>query len=124
YKRPEEREYFRWLNKLYNEGLLDQDSFVQKTDQYKSKIASGRVLGVIDQDWGYADAENALKSAGKDEATYSHFPVTLSSDIKDHSFQDPGFVSGWGVGITTSNPDPVRTIKFFDYLASEEGQVL
>ncbi|MEN1989335.1 ABC transporter substrate-binding protein [Paenibacillus hubeiensis] len=124
YKRPEEREYFRWLNKMYNEGLLDQDSFVQKTDQYKSKIASGRVLGVIDQDWGYADAKNALKSAGKDEATYSHFPVTLSSDIKDHSFQDPGFVSGWGVGITTSNPDPVRTIKFFDYLASEEGQVL
>lgn len=124
YKRPEEREYFRWLNKMYNEGLLDQDSFVQKTDQYKSKIASGRVLGVIDQDWGYADAKNALKAAGKDEATYSHFPVTLSSDIKDHSFQDPGFVSGWGVGITTSNPDPVRTIKFFDYLASEEGQVL
>ncbi|KAJ3198326.1 hypothetical protein HK101_006460 [Irineochytrium annulatum] len=124
YKRPEEKEYFRWLNHMYNTGLLDQDSFIQKTDQYKSKIASGRVLGVIDQDWGYSDAENALKSAGKSEATYSHFPVTLSEDIKDQTFQDPGFVSGWGVGITTTNPDPVRTIKFFDYLASEEGQVL
>ncbi|KAA8786169.1 putative aldouronate transport system substrate-binding protein [Paenibacillus sp. 4624] len=124
YKRPEEKEYFRWLNHMYNEGLLDQESFVQKSDQYKSKIASGRVLGLIDQDWGYADAEDALKSAGKAEATYSHFPVTLSEDMKDHSFQDTGFVSGWGIGITTSNPDPVRTIQFFDYLASEEGQIL
>ncbi|WP_427181798.1 ABC transporter substrate-binding protein [Paenibacillus sp. TC-CSREp1] len=124
YKRPEEKEYFRWLNHMYNEGLLDQESFVQKSDQYKSKIASGRVLGVIDQDWGYADAENELKSVGKAESAYSHFPVTLSEEMRDHSFQNPGFVSGWGVGITTANPDPVRTIKFFDYLASEEGQVL
>ncbi len=45
YKRPIEREYFRWLKKLYSEGLLDKDSLVQKEDQYKVKIASGRVLG-------------------------------------------------------------------------------
>ncbi|MCM3786307.1 ABC transporter substrate-binding protein [Neobacillus mesonae] len=123
-KRSEEREYFRWLNDLYNEGLLDKESFVQKTDQYKSKIASGRVLGLIDQDWGYADAENALKSAGKADMTYASFPVTLSEEYKDASFQDTGFASGWGVGISATNPDPVRTIKFFDYLASDEGQVL
>lgn len=123
-KRPEEKEYFRWLNKLYNEGLLDKDSFVQKSDQYKSKIASGRVLGLIDQDWGFADAENALKTSGKYDQTYATFPVTLSDEYQEHSFQDTGFMSGWGVGISTTNPDPVRTIKFFDYLASEEGQVL
>ncbi|SEL45032.1 carbohydrate ABC transporter substrate-binding protein, CUT1 family [Paenibacillus sp. OK003] len=124
YKRPEEKEYFRWLNKMYNEGLLDKDAFVQKSDQYKSKIASGRVLGLIDQEWGYSDAENALKGEGKDDYTYAHFPVTLNKDIKDHSMQDTGFMSGWGIGITTSNPDPVRTIKFLDWLASDEGQVL
>ena len=123
-KRPAEKEYFRWLNKMYNEGLVDKESFVQKSDQYKSKIASGRVLGLIDQDWGYADAENALKTQGKDEYTYATFPVTLSEEYKDHTLQDTGFASGWGVGITKNNPDPVRTIKFFDYLASEEGQVL
>jgi len=33
-------------------------------------------------------------------------------------------MSGWGVGITTSAKDPVRAIKFLDYLASDEGQVL
>ncbi|MDO7907888.1 ABC transporter substrate-binding protein [Paenibacillus sp. JX-17] len=124
YRRPEEKEYFRWLNKMYNEGLLDKDTFVQKTDQYKAKIASGRVLGLIDQEWGYQDAENALKAAGKPENSYAHFPVTLSDQYKNHDFQDTGFMSGYGVGITTACKDPVRAIKFLDFLASDEGQVL
>ncbi|MEY8739875.1 ABC transporter substrate-binding protein [Bacillales bacterium AN1005] len=122
-KRPIEKEYFRWLNHMYNEGLLDKDTFVQKEDQYKSKIASGRVLGLIDAEWGYSDAENALKAAGKDDSTYAHFPVTLNKDIKDNTFQPAGF-DGYGIGITTSAKDPVRIIKFFDWLASDEGQVL
>ena len=124
YKRPEEKEYFRWLNHMYNVGLLDKDTFVQKSDQYKAKIASGRVVGLIDQEWGYADAENALKAAGKDGKTYAHFPVTLSADYLDHGFQDTGFMAGLGIGITKTCKDPVRAIQFLDYLASDEGQVL
>lgn len=123
YTRPEEKEYFRWLNHMYNEGLLDKDTFVQKDDQYQAKIASGRVLGLISQEWEYGNAENALKAAGKDEYTYGHFPVTLSKDILDHSFQATGF-DGYGIGITTACKDPVRAIKFLDWMASEEGQIL
>ncbi|MNH83669.1 Lipoprotein LipO precursor [compost metagenome] len=123
YKRPEEKEYFRWLNHMYNEGLLDKDTFVQKDDQYKAKISSGRVLGLIDQEWDYQDAENALKTANKNEYTYAHFPVTMSEDIKDKSMQSAGF-DGYGIAITTSCKDPVRAIKFLDWLASDEGQVL
>ncbi|WP_339272771.1 ABC transporter substrate-binding protein [Paenibacillus sp. FSL W8-0426] len=123
YKRPEEKEYFRWLNKMYNEGLLDKDSFVQKDDQYKSKIASGRVLSLLDPNWGYSDAENALKSAGKDEMTYGYYPVTLNEDFVRKDFQDIGF-DGYGIGITVNCEDPVRAIKFLDWMSSEEGQIL
>ncbi|WP_410771387.1 ABC transporter substrate-binding protein [Fontibacillus sp. BL9] len=123
YKRPVEKEYFRWLNKLYNDGLLDKDSFVQKEDQYKAKIASGRVLGLTSVDWEYSEAENALKAAGKYEYTYAHFPVTLSEQYKDHAMQSFG-VDGYGISITTACKDPVRAIKFLDWLASDEGQVL
>lgn len=123
YKRPEEKEYFRWLNHMYNEGLLDKETFVQKDDQYKAKIASGRVLGLISQEWEYQDGENALKAAGKDEYTYAHFPVTLNEDYVDHSFQPAG-LDGSGIAITTACKDPVRLIKFLDWLASDEGQVL
>ncbi|MDO3413341.1 ABC transporter substrate-binding protein [Saccharibacillus sp. CPCC 101409] len=126
YKRPEEKEYFRWLNHMYNEGLLDKETFTQKNDQYLSKIASGRVLGLIDQDWDYAEAENSLKAAGKYERTYGHFPVTLSEEYKDHSFVDIGNASGYGISFTTamSEEKQIRAMKFLDWMASDEGQVL
>lgn len=123
-KRPEEREYIRWLNKMFNEGLLDKEAFVQKSDQYKAKIASGRVLGLIDQEWGYADAENAIKTKEDGAYTYAHLPVTMSSEFKDASFAPTGFMAGYGIAITESCKDPVRAIKFLDWLASDEGQVL
>lgn len=124
YKRPEEKEYFRWLNHMYNEGLLDPETFTQKTDQYNSKIASGRVLGLIDQDWDYQQAENALKSSGMAERTYGHYPVQLTTETKDRSFQDIGAPVGYGVGITTSAKDPIRIIKFLDWMSSDEAQIL
>ncbi|RUS46555.1 ABC transporter substrate-binding protein [Cohnella sp. AR92] len=122
--RPEEKDYFKWLNHMNAEGLLDPESFVQKYDQYKAKIATGRVLGLIDQDWDYGDGENALKAEGKFDQGYAHFSVTLNDTIKDRTFQSTGFMAGSGVAISKTNPDPIRTIKFLDYLASDEGQVL
>ncbi|MEW4372551.1 ABC transporter substrate-binding protein [Paenibacillus kandeliae] len=124
YKRPEEKEYFRWLNHMYNEGLLDPEAFTQKSDQYLSKIASGRVLGLIDQDWDYQQAENSLKSSKMAERTYGHYPVQLDESTKDRSFQDIGAPVGYGMGITTSAKDPIRIIKFLDWMASDEAQVL
>ncbi|CAK4845607.1 unnamed protein product [Aphanomyces euteiches] len=122
--RPEEKEYFKWLNHMNAIGLIDPESFVQKFDQYNAKIASGRVLALIDQSWDYQTGENILKKAGKLDQTYAHFPVTLNDTIKEHSFQDTGYLAGWGIGITTKAKDPIRAIQFLDYLASDEGQVL
>ncbi|CAM4378055.1 ABC transporter substrate-binding protein [Paenibacillus tarimensis] len=124
YKRPEEREYFRWLNHMNDIGLLDKESFVQKYDQYKAKIASGRVLATIDQQWEIDEPEATLKAAGKHERTYGHYPITLDETYKAANFQQTGFNGGWGLGITTAAEDPVRIIKFLDWLASEEGQIL
>ncbi|MBN2618004.1 MAG: ABC transporter substrate-binding protein [Spirochaetales bacterium] len=124
YKRPAEREYFRWLNHMNDIGLLDKESFVQKYDQYLAKIAAGKVLAVIDQDWEIGQAVNSLKSEGKFNRTYGKFPVTLDESYKIPVFQQAGFNGGWGIAITKSCKDPVKAIKFLDYLASEEGQIL
>ncbi|REE78935.1 carbohydrate ABC transporter substrate-binding protein (CUT1 family) [Paenibacillus taihuensis] len=124
FRRPEEKEYFRWLNHMNDIGLLDKESFVQKYDQYKSKVATGRVLGLIDQDWDYNDAQQALKTAGKFDETYGHYPVTMSKDIKQADFWPTGFMGGYGISISSTCKDPVRAIKFLDYLASDEFQIL
>ncbi|MCE3199495.1 ABC transporter substrate-binding protein [Paenibacillus sonchi] len=124
FRRPEEKEYFRWLNHMNNIGLLDPESFLQKTDQFKAKVASGRVLGLADPEWDYGDAQNALKAAGKLDQTYGHYPVTMSKEYKDTSFWPAGFDGGYGISISSKCKDPVRAIQFLDFLASEEGQIL
>lgn len=124
FRRPEEKEFFRWLNHMNAIGLLDPESFVQKTDQFKAKVASGRVLGLADPEWDYGDGQNALKAAGKFDQTYGHYPVTMSKEYKDTSFWPAGFDGGYGISISSKCKDPVRAIKFLDFLASEEGQIL
>ena len=37
------KDYYRWLNDLYNRGLLDADFISQKDDQLQQKVASGLV---------------------------------------------------------------------------------
>lgn len=121
----ESREYFRWLNKMNAEGLLDPESFTQKEDTYKAKIASGIVVGLSDADWDYSSSVTSLIAEGKDELTYAKLPVVQDpSKHKDQSLKDYGFSGGWGVAITSSCEDPERAFEFLDWLASDEAQIL
>jgi len=124
HKRPVEREYFRWLNHMHNTGLLDPESFVQTYAQYLAKIASGRVLGLIDAKWDIANTESRLRQENKAERTYASLPLTLSEDYLFSEFYAACYSSRWGISITDHCEDPVAVIRFFDYLLSEEGQIL
>jgi putative aldouronate transport system substrate-binding protein len=124
FTRPEEKEYFRWLNHMNDIGLLDPDSFTQKYDQYKAKIASGRVLALTDAKWEYGDAERSLRQAGKFERTYGNYPIVLDERFRRADLQDPGYAAGFGIGITTKCKDKVKAFKFLDWLASDEAQIL
>lgn len=106
------------------EGLLDPESFVQKDEQYKEKLATGRAIATIAPDWMVGEAQNALRDSGMHEKMYGMYPVTLSEEYKHAVYQSPGLQVGWGIGITVDNEDPVRAIKFLDYLVAEETQVL
>jgi len=122
--REEDKEYFRWLNHMNAIGLLDDESFIQKYDQYKAKIASGRVIALIDARWEIDEPITALKKDGKMDKAYGYFPVTLNESIKYADFQSSGYLGGWGLAITTNCKDPVRAIKFFDWMCTEEAQIL
>ncbi|HBR28983.1 MAG TPA: ABC transporter substrate-binding protein [Firmicutes bacterium] len=122
--RPEEKEYFRWLNHMNALGLLDPESFVQKYDQYKAKIAQGRVLALTDQRWEYEEAERALRQAGKFERTYGNYPIVLDERFKRPDLWDPGYSASWGVGISVNCKHKEEAFKFLDWMASDEAQVL
>lgn len=118
------REYFKWLNKMYNEGILDPEFATQTHDDYIAKISSGRVVALLDTDWDYADGEKILKQDGKLDKTYCGIPLTMDKDTKAPSLMYQGLPAGQGVGITTACENPEAAIKYLDYLCSDEGQVL
>ncbi len=122
--RPEERAYFRWLNRMNAEGLLDPESFVQQYDQYLDKIATGRVLALADARWNITDAQTRLRQAGMDDRMYGHYPLTLTGDVDYREFQSTGYIGGWGISITTACRDPQRAFDFLDWFHSEEAQIL
>lgn len=122
--REEEREYYRWLNHMYNEGLVDPDSFVQDLDAYYAKIASGRVLGLIDATWQVNYPEQILRSQGKVDRMYGSYPIQVDETTISADFRDKGYIGGYGIGISKNCKDPVAAIKFLDFMASDEGQIL
>lgn len=118
------REYFKWLNRMYAEGILDSEFATQTHEDYIAKIASGRVIALTDAGWNYRDGEKVLKQDGKMGASYAGLPVTIDENTKCTSLMYTGLTTGMGVGITTDCKDPVKAIKFLDFLCSDEGQVL
>lgn len=116
--------YYRWLNKLNAEGILDPESFTQKEDVWKAKIASGRVLGLAYPGWGYGDSRAALIQNNMPERTYAYLPIVADKKYKDPSLKDYGFSGGWGIAITTKCKDPDRAFQFLDWMCSEEAQIL
>lgn len=120
----EEKEYFKWLCHMYNEGILDPNFATQTDDDYIAKVASGRVVAITDAEWHYSQCEATLVADGKVDQTYVGLPVTLREDQVEKALLYQGTTVGWGIGITKSCEDPVRAIKFLDYLCSDEGQIL
>ena len=120
----EEKEYFKWLCRMYNEGILDPNFATQTDDDYIAKVASGRVVAITDAEWHYSQCEATLVADGKVDQTYVGLPVSLREDQVEKALLYQGTTVGWGMAITKSCEDPVRAIKFLDYLCSDEGQIL
>lgn len=121
---PEVKVFMKWLNHLNAEGLLDPESFTQKEDAFKAKIASGRVLGLDSPDWMYLEPKASLVNDGKADRTYAMLPVAISEDVQLAVTKDYGFAGSWGIGISSTSPNAERAFEFLDWMASDEAQVL
>jgi len=124
YFNPGVKEYFAWMNRMWNMGLVDPDSWTQTHDDWMAKIANGQVLAVVSPNWMLEEPEQALRQGGLEDRTYSRMPINLRADIESKSRYDFGWSGSWGVGITVSCADPDRAWEFLDWMHSDESQVL
>lgn len=111
------RDYYKWLNGIYNDGLLDPDFLIQKDDQLQQKVASGLVgVGMMVPDMSSAQ-ESLL--AQNPEAVIRYIPwpkaegYTGSFDIYESGF--------WRVTVANDFKYKDRLCEMWDWLFSDEG---
>jgi putative aldouronate transport system substrate-binding protein len=121
---PDTKYFYKWLNRMNSEGILDPESFTQKEDIWKEKIAAGRVLGLAYPAWGYSDSRTFLINGGMQDRTYAYLPIMLNESYKCAVLKGSEFTGGWGIAITTACKDPERAFEFLDWMCSEEAQIL
>ncbi|MFD0619928.1 ABC transporter substrate-binding protein [Paenibacillus sp. GCM10027629] len=127
---PRYLDMMKFINSLYNKGLIDKEWATMKTKQYEQKIAAGNVFATANASWNVGAPNTLLKAdapegTNKEERQLYQYKVLGPNIAADQTTYGPKSSLGWdGVTISKTNKDPVRTIKMLDYLASEEGQYL
>lgn len=120
---PEMKEWYRYLNMLYREGLIDPESPVMSKDMLKEKVLGGKVFSWFGPGWEIGTAFIANRSAEGDneQVRYWFFPSANDSiekltygPMSDNLYQT-------GVSITKACEDPARFMKFYEYINTEEG---
>ncbi|MDR1541394.1 MAG: ABC transporter substrate-binding protein [Clostridiales bacterium] len=113
--------YYKYLNQMNAEGVVDQETFTQNLDQYLAKLASGRVLGMYDQRWDFGNAYDSLVDAGKDERTWvSLMPVYEGKTPYYADREVMNINQGFGVSVSCKQPDVA--VSFLNALLSEQWQ--
>jgi len=116
------KRWFKKLNQMNAQGLIDRSCFVDNYDQYLSKIASGRVLGFHDQAWQFQSAEYSLTNQNMHNRTYAPLPIVFDESIRPHYRNRKLPNVGQGIGISVKASDPVRIIRFLDAQLDDEVQ--
>jgi len=117
------RRYFEILNYWYLRGLIDPEAWTQTEDEYMAKLATGRVLGMHDQRWGFSNAYDALVAEGRYNRTWVPTEPTMDGHSPWYADRDVMNINqGFGISSTAQNPELILT--FLDTMLSPEWQII
>ena len=118
---PEFEEGLKYIVKLYSEGLIDPDYVLQDRTKLTSKITNNQV--------GFAYEYQPTKIAAAMEKTNPKFRFEGIPHLKNAAGSEVCYYSTYnesvlkmGIAISTNNPNPAGTLKWLDWVYSEEGR--
>ncbi len=111
-------EGLKYITKLYKEGLIDPDYLLNDRDKMDNKFMNDKVGFVYSLQPGnyYKNMNDGTKKVvgvphmAKDSVENNVFDTSYTEDVASTS-----------IAITTSNKNPLGTLKWLDTLFSEEG---
>lgn len=122
---PEAKQYYHKLCQMFQQNVIDPETFTLSFSQYLDKISSGNVLGFVDQYWQIMDAQNTLYANGRDDRTYVPLPITVDQKIKGkYNCPEENLNTGAGLGISVNCKDVEGALQFLNDLLSPEVMIL
>lgn len=121
---PGFKETLTYLNKLYNEGLLDPEFLIMKPAQWEERMLSGK--GLVTWFWKARvqafnnNAEKAGLIAGYKADT---IPVFAAPGVEPYLF-GRSLIGTSGIAISGNVKNPEIAVRFLDYMMGEEGSDL
>ncbi|GAA0376892.1 extracellular solute-binding protein [Paenibacillus motobuensis] len=112
------KEYLTFLNRLWNEDLLDHETFSQTDEQKKAKGKNNQVALFSDY-YPYF-------TLGGEPSEDNPLMTPVSSDIQGTPVygKHPGISTNGTFAITSKDPNPEATMRWVDYLYSYDGATL
>ncbi len=118
---PSYKEGMANLSQWYAEGLIDKEIFTRGGSARETLLTDN--IGGSTHDWfgSTAGFNNTLADQipGFEFAPIAP-PASTSGLVAEYDFRPSVRDVGWG--ISSSNPNPIETIKYFDFFLSEEGR--
>ena len=113
--------YFKKLNEEYKKGIIDPEFMTMNHDQFLEKVASGRVLCMVEQHWDFQTAEDSIKSQKLEGCTYVPLGITIDPGMKEmyYASNEAEVLTG-GISITTSCKDVEGALQFINDLLDPE----
>ncbi|PYI51583.1 extracellular solute-binding protein [Paenibacillus flagellatus] len=109
---PGMKEYLAFMNKLYTEGLLDQEWPVNKSATVQQKFTSGKA-GVITYGWGVAPAVTTALEKNFPNSKIAIIPSLKGKDGQASNWLQGGGVS-WYIAIPKSSKHKEDAMKYLD----------
>ncbi len=114
-RNPGMKEYLVWMNKVYNEGLIDIDWPVNNGDTINNKMSTGAAVMTYAAHWSPLNWVNALRESGDEDAYFDQIVPLADANGKRHIAVSNGVSNVWCVPATASDE---RTEYFLNVVAS------
>ncbi len=116
-------EYYKYVNRLFREGLLPKETFTYNMDQFNQVVNSGNVFAVGFNCKVSDDANLKFDQSGENYEFMSlQEPLKYNGETK-YKVIDSSL--GWArCYVSTNCSNPARAVNFLEYLRSPEGDKL
>ena len=102
--------------------MIAPESFTQSYEEYLEILASGRVLGMVEQWWQFAyDVGDALSRKAEEGCGYVPLPIVMEKGVKNqwHTKRGNDIDTAEGISITVSCKDVRGALWFINDLLDE-----